>query len=484
MGVVGCKHAMAVTYCPGFSDSGPVAGQITTIAFSGNLTTVGESLNYGQIGSSLSATATDCFGSSVSTAAFTYGTSNMQFADINPTTGQVCAGTWNRNTGGGVADFSVCTAPATPPSSNVAYITASAAGATSNPIPVYVHPVVTSVSLGSATPTASCSVTTAVTGNITSGSNVIKVTPGVSIAVGQSISGAYIPAGTTITNVAPGTVSTPNTAAVPTTLTLLYNAASTVTRTDANGNPTGEALSIGVADPSSNCCPADSSLITTTDGVYGGLSCVSQNHTAQLVAKVYSNGDTQAIHNITCQVGHITYTPQSSSSVVSIDANGIATAVQPGSTTILANSSNSGSGSTAGFFSTCPPASIALQNNGSSNPISVALNNTQTLTTTVLDTKGNTLSGLSLEFVSTSPQTLSAGSNTVNANFPGSATVTAICQPASCNTSPFSPDRLPGQRQTHHLQRPHGQHFWYQQQSGDRRQHQLLLLLLRGLYDG
>ncbi len=346
MGVVGCKHAMAVTYCPGFSDSGPVAGQITTISFSGNLTTVGESLNYGQIGSSLSATATDCFGSSVSTAAFTYGTSNMQFADINPTTGQVCGGTWNRNTGGGVADYSVCNPPAASVTGTnakplVAYVTASAAGATSNPIPVYIHPVVGNITLGSAT--TNCT-----------------------------------------------------------------------------------------TDPSTNCCPANNTLISTT--VYSGLSCVSQNKTAQLVARAFDT----AGNNITCQVGHITFTPQSSSSVVTIDANGIATAVQPGSTTILANSSNSGSGSTAGFFSTCPPASISLKNNNSSSPFSVALNNSQTLTTTVLDTNGNPLSGLSLEFVSTSPQTLSAGSNTVTANFPGAATVTAICQPPNCNTSPFS----------------------------------------------
>ena len=354
--MVGCHHAAAVTYCPGFSDSGPVAGQVTTIAFGGGLTIVGESLNYGQIGNSLSATATDCFGSNVATPGFTFGTTNMQFADINPSTGQICAGTWNRNSGGGVADYSICTPPAasltngaTNSAPLVAYVTASADGATSNPIPIYIHPSVSSVVLGAAS--SSCS-----------------------------------------------------------------------------------------TDPSSNCCAANSSLVTTTDGVYTGLSCVSQNHTAQLVSKVYSGGFTDPAHNITCQVGHITYSPQSSSSVVSIDANGIATSTLPGSTTILANVSNSGSGSSAGFFSSCPPASITLAGSGVSNPInfSVALNNSQALTTTVVDTKGNTISGLSLEFVSTSPQTLATGSNTVNPSFPGTATVTAVCQPGSCNPSPFS----------------------------------------------
>ncbi len=574
---------MARDYCPGFSDSGPVAGQISKITFSGNLTTTGESLNFGQIGSGLSASATDCFGTSVSTSGFTFGTSNMSIADINPGTGQVCAGTWNRNTGGGVADYSVCTPPATPPLASTAYITASAGGATSNPIVVYVHPVVTGVTLGTATPTASCSAATSVSGAIATGSNIVTLLPTSggsfpALTVGQSFSGSGIPAGTTITAINPGSNGTeiltllypvgsapatavsgilttgsnlvtllpPSGGAIPTVtvgqvlsgvgiptgttitavnpgqngtklLTLLYPASSApattvsgVTTTGSNvvtllpfsngvapvvnvgqvlsgtGIPTGTtitavnpgsggtvvltllypatatsttasptaltatsltaltatsltALTAGVLDPSSNCCPANSSLISASS--YDQMSCVSQNQTAQLVARAYSNGDTSAIHNITCQVGHITFNPQSSSSVVSIDANGIATANLPGSTTVLAAVSSSGSGSTAGFFSTCPPKSISLTVAGSATPlgpVSVALNNSQALTTTVIDTAGNTIAGLPLEFVSTSPQTLSAGSNTVTPNFAGTATVTAICQPGSCNPSPFS----------------------------------------------
>lgn len=421
--VVGCHHAVSPEFCPGFSNSGPVAGQITTITFSGNLTTVGESLNYGQIGSTLSASATDCLGSNIATSGFTFGTSDMSIADINPASGQVCAGTWNRNTGGGVPDYSVCAPPSATPSASVAYVTASAGGATSNPIPIYVHPVVTGVTLGNPTATASCSATSTVTGRTTAGSNVVSaVSNTTGIAVKQGITGAGIPAGTVVTSVAAGTLTLSNNATV----------------TSANGI----ALILSVADPSSNCCPANASLI---NGVtpYDGVSCVSQSsqasngNTRQLVARAFdSNGN-----NITCQVGHITFSPQSASSVVSIDANGIATANQPGSTTVLASVSNSSSGSSAGFFSTCPPASISLTAAGSATPlgpINVALNNAQALTTTVLDTNGNPLSGLSLQFVSTSPQTLSAGSNTVNPSFPGTATVTATCQPPSCNPSPFS----------------------------------------------
>ena len=126
--------------------------------------------------------------------------------------------------------------------------------------------------------------------------------------------------------------------------------------------------------------------------------------------------------------------------MVSIDANGIATAAQPGSATVLATVANGSSASTAGFFSTCPPASITLAPVGltGNGPYNVALNNLQSLTATVLDVNKNTISGLPLEFITTSPQTVTAGSNSVTPNFPGTATVTAICQPGSCNPSPFS----------------------------------------------
>ena len=69
----------------------------------------------------------------------------MTLADVQPTTGRLCAGTWNRNTGGGIADYTVCN-PTN--KSGTAYISASADGATSNPLPIFVHPVVTSIVLG------------------------------------------------------------------------------------------------------------------------------------------------------------------------------------------------------------------------------------------------------------------------------------------------------------------------------------------------
>ena len=124
LSVTGCgHHAAPVVYCNA-GDSGPVVGQVATITLSPSLATTGESLNYGQMGTALSANAIDCKGNAVSVRSFTYASTSSFgantnggpiVADINPATGQVCGGTWNRNTGGGIADYTTCTPPSAPP---------------------------------------------------------------------------------------------------------------------------------------------------------------------------------------------------------------------------------------------------------------------------------------------------------------------------------------------------------------------------------
>jgi hypothetical protein len=377
--MTGCGHKKApVEYCNS-GDSGPVVGQVAQIVLSPSLATVGESLNYGQIGQSLTASAEDCKGNNVSVSRYTYAStssysntaSGTVFADINPNTGQVCAGTWNRNVGGGVPDYTTCTAPTAmvdptnpaDPANYLAYVTATASGAVSNAIPVYIHPVVTAVILGGATPAGSCP----------SATNPLGTDPG-----------------TDCSGCSPNTVGTTTTAAI-------YN-----------GN---------------------------------GGSCLSQNQTGQLVARVYANGSTSAANNITCRVGHLTYGTENASNVVAIDQNGIATAFQPGSTELQAQISNSANSINAGFFSTCPPASITLTAQGypaSTTTVSDAVNNTLALAATVLDTNNNPITGLALEYNSTEQQLIPGGAGSVTPLYPGSATITAVCQPGTCNPSGFS----------------------------------------------
>ena len=170
-----------------------------------------------------------------------------------------------------------------------------------------------------------------------------------------------------------------------------------------------------------------------------GDRCLSQGQAAQLVARAYTGTDiTNPVNNISCQVGPLSFTSLNPGTVT-IDANGLATAAAPGSGVIQAN--NVLSSSSAGFFSTCPPASITLSAAGSTTPptapLTVNTNTSQTLVATVKDTQGNPINNLSLTYVSTTPITIPATGSIFTPVFPGSGTISAICQPPTCNSSSF-----------------------------------------------
>jgi hypothetical protein len=345
--ISGCSKGTSVTYCNGLN-SGVQVGQTVSLTLSPALT--GISINQGAIGSIGAPTGKDCRGNAASTAGVVYASSNMKIVDINPATGSggLCAGTWNRNTGAGIADYTICT-----PNGNegVAYITASAGGVSSNAVAVYVHPVITSINL--VPPTTDCT------------------------TVANQASNCYD------TTIQASCLATPS----------------------------------AVANP------------------YTGKSCLSQNSSAQLAAQVFdANGN-----NISCLVGPLTFTP-STASVVTINTNGVATAAQPGSTTI--NAATSQASSTAGFFSTCPPASISLsvagQTGTPTSPVATDQNVPKEFTATVLDTNGVSLTNIPLTYVSTDPVTIPTSSNTVTPTYPGSAAITAVCQPPTCNSAPYN----------------------------------------------
>ncbi len=360
--ISGCGKKTAIVFCNG-GDSGPVVGQLTNITLQPKI--FGISLNVGEFGQVQTPTATDCKGSSVSVGAYTYGTTDMTIADVNPTTGRLCAGNWNRNTGGGIPDYTVCNVTN---KVGTAYITASENSATSNPIPVFVHPVVTSVVLGA--PSTDCSADPA-------------------------------------SNCSPAATTT-----------------------------TANAISCTVL--ANGCCAVPP---VSSAGGFTPNSCLSQGTSGQLAARIYA-GSGSGQQNISCQVGHLTYTAQTAG-IVTVDENGIATAQQPGST--ILTSSLSQAGSTAGFFSTCPPASISLTApNTVVGPdgiptVTVNQNNTIPITAVVTDTKGASLTGLALTFVSTTPTTLpSGGAGTATPIFPGSGSINAVCQPPACNSAPLN----------------------------------------------
>jgi trimeric autotransporter adhesin len=360
--ISGCSKKTSTVFCNG-GDTGPAVGQVSNITLQPKI--FGVSLNFAQIGQVSAPTAIDCKGTAVTVSSYTYATflptgqPDMTIADVQPTTGRLCAGTWNRNTGGGIADFTTCN-PTN--KSGTVYVVANGGGVSSNPLPIYIHPVVTNVTLG--TLSTDC---------------------------------VNDPA----TNCSPAAFDTQ---------------ASTCAQTT-NGN---------------GCCAVP---VPTTATAAADTGCVSQFVTSQLAARVVAGNGA----NISCQVGHLSYAPQTPS-IVTIDENGVATAQQPGSTVITANISNAGS--SAGFFSTCPPVSIKLTatvGTGQSTSVMVNPNNVQPITAVAMDINNTILTGLTLNFESTTPTTIPAASAaSVTPIFPGSAAITAVCQPPTCNPSPFN----------------------------------------------
>ena len=96
--ISGCSKKSPTTFCNG-GDNGIPVGQVTTIILSPQI--FGISLNFAQMGQVSTPVATDCKGTTESVAKYTYGTflangtPDLTIADVEPTTGKLCAGTWN-----------------------------------------------------------------------------------------------------------------------------------------------------------------------------------------------------------------------------------------------------------------------------------------------------------------------------------------------------------------------------------------------------
>lgn len=149
LSIAGCSTNVG-NYCNGLG-YGPKTTSVQFIDLEPK--TTGISLSWGQTGQITAPSATTCKGTTATVANYTYGSSNLLLADISPT-GALCGGTWNRNSPGGIADFTICTPPTgsaaeqcNSTSCGVVQITASGGGVTSNPVPVYVHPPVSSLSI-------------------------------------------------------------------------------------------------------------------------------------------------------------------------------------------------------------------------------------------------------------------------------------------------------------------------------------------------
>ncbi len=349
LAITGCYRNPDANFCNnlGYGAKNTTIASITLLP-----NTSGLSLPYGETGATNTPTAKSCASSSVSVSAYSWGTTDLTLADINPTTGAICAGTWNRNTAGGVAAFTTCL-PTN--KTGVAYITASAGNITSNTVAVYVHPAIANVTL-SETPSS------------------------------------------------------------------------------------------------------------TSSGLNG--TCISQGQTAQLNITAYAAGSSTPLcaPNSTTQpdcstvLGHLTYAPVTAT-IATIDYTGLATANQPGSTAITAttNSGNTSGGTTtssAGYFYTCPAASITLTANGATTA-NVTPNNPQAITATVKDTNGVTITGLALTYASTQPENVPiSAAGTITSVFPKYGLGYGALPATHVQSCAHQQDRHQRQRRPHCQQSP------------------------------
>ncbi len=369
LSVTGCGHDPG-NYCIKNGHAyGITTTQVTNVVLQPE--TTGVSLSWGQTYQAGPAQAYNCLGGIEAVGHYIYTSSNLLLGDISPL-GTVCAGTWNRNSEGGVPNFTICTPPAgsslapfngcNSTSCGIVQVTASGGGATSNPVDVYIHPPVTSVTIPNQT---AC------------------------VAQGQSLRETLL--------------------------------AETAVR-----GPGGSLL----------CCPPGTTLADGTACPATAFSCTDPRANMGTITYAAQTPDIVTIDNTT----NLTQCNPVTGSCVGSTSNGQATADLPGATVISANLSNSDVTSAAGYFSTCPPASIALSVNGSTTA-TVTTSSPQTVVASAVDStpQHNPINGLTLNFSSTEPQNLSVGiTGLVTADFPSHATVTGVCAPPSCNPAPVN----------------------------------------------
>jgi trimeric autotransporter adhesin len=138
LSIQGCANKNA-NYCNG-SGYGYLKTQPVSISLQPQ--TTGLSVAFSQTSQLQAPSALNCVGTAASISTYTYGTTDRTIADVSPT-GAVCGGTWNLHTPA-VAAYTTCI-PTN--KTGVAYMTASAAGFTSNQVAVYSHPPITSLSV-------------------------------------------------------------------------------------------------------------------------------------------------------------------------------------------------------------------------------------------------------------------------------------------------------------------------------------------------
>jgi len=161
--------------------------------------------------------------------------------------------------------------------------------------------------------------------------------------------------------------------------------------------------------------------------------CVSHSNTQQFTAKAFHNGN-----DITSSIGQFSWNT-SDGTVVSVDANGLATANGPGLAGIVA--SVGGVTSQSVPFNTCMPQRIVLHITGDppgqpTEATTLAVGQTQTIQADMIDQNGAVTLGAPVTISSNNPAVATVGGassgSTLTATAPGGAGLIAVCAPPKC----------------------------------------------------
>ena len=207
--------------------------------------------------------------------------------------------------------------------------------------------------------------------------------------------------------------------------------------TDASNNPVSGTAIItvtaqGVTSPPVTVAVHPSVTSVSVEPV-GGCFSVAQTH--QFKAHAFHNGT-----EITSKVGNLNWS-SADGTVVSVDANGLATARGPGLGGVIASVGSTTS--PAVFFKTCMPVQISLHLAGDTGAptVSATLNaaDTKTLLADMIDENGTLTSPAPITVFSTNAVVGTAAGGIITAQSPGGAGFQAACTPPTCGNGLNTP---------------------------------------------
>ncbi len=207
--------------------------------------------------------------------------------------------------------------------------------------------------------------------------------------------------------------------------------------TDASNNPVSGTAIItvtaqGVTSPPVTVAVHPSVTSVSVEPVGG---CFSVARTHQFKAHAFHNGT-----EITSKVGDLNWS-SADGTVVSVDANGLATARGPGLGGVIASVGSTTS--PAVFFKTCMPVQISLHLAGDTGAptVSATLNaaDTKTLLADMIDENGTLTSPAPITVFSTNAVVGTAAGGIITAQSPGGAGFQAACTPPTCGNGLNTP---------------------------------------------